>query len=218
MIELPGRTGVAQVRLVHGLRDKEPQEIPILPYSGTVRSLSRPKIDTSARSASLGCLAKPAISTFEFARPDESVNRDRAFRVAREKNEIRRRWSSGEARFYQRPDTRALRTTSIRRNIEIPSSIASSFLCGFAVTFPRIRATTCAYLPAPAPSFTFARVYTRDESRSACHPWPYKWKYLRFRAPTLSRRFHDRDYFPLFSRISVVPLRDLPCRTFGKSL
>ncbi|KAG7206591.1 hypothetical protein KM043_000275 [Ampulex compressa] len=43
VIELPGRSGMAQVRLVHGLRDKEPQEIPIPPCSGTFRPLLGPR-------------------------------------------------------------------------------------------------------------------------------------------------------------------------------
>lgn len=72
VIELPGRTGVAQVRLVHGLRDKEPQEIPILPYTGAVRSLSRPKNDTFTHRTS-HTSASP-IQTFETDDREEGKN------------------------------------------------------------------------------------------------------------------------------------------------
>ena len=132
VIELPGRTGVAQVRLVHGLRDKEPQEIPILPYSGTVRSLSRPKIETRSgkcpqRASVPSCLSLKSKKTRLAIRKME-----RGLWILIETRCARKERNSSASTTTKRAfidgQTREIPSkTSIRRNIDTPLTLPHPF-------------------------------------------------------------------------------------------
>lgn len=143
MIELPGRTGVVQVRLVHGLRDKEPQEIPIPPYlwDCKVAVATQNRIVRVCR-----CLRFGSFSSRTDSRP---TNREASVSGDRGKSEIAGRRIArqllpkiplgAEKRAFIGGQTREPFGDIDTSKHRYPPSIASSFLCGLPVTSPCLR-------------------------------------------------------------------------------
>ena len=115
---------------MHGLRDKEPQEIPILPYSGTVRSLSRPKNRNTFEQVSLRSSNRLRKQRWLFERLIRTAGK-RLWILTQ--TQICSRCARKERKFVERSAPLSMARhaspseTSIRRNIDTPLTLPHLF-------------------------------------------------------------------------------------------